>query len=174
MWWHLHIGRCREGVTWTEGQSRSFFPHLHHMVLSSSFTRSYERSFLKLYFSIDLTLVKHNPARHPSLRESSIACSPATNLSGPWFKGVKLGFPIFQKGINLPQPLTPSPFITFTRISTFIVHRIVYIIVIIIPISDHKCHLSLHSSSSVVLDHQQLSDGLRYITSCSCLFDGSS
>ena len=39
------------------------------------------------------------------LRASAeIACPTATNLSGPWFKGVKLGFPIFEKRINLPQP----------------------------------------------------------------------
>ena len=48
------------------------------------------------------------------LRASAeIAWPTATNLSGPWFKGVKLGFPIFEKRINLPQP-TPTYSISVT------------------------------------------------------------
>ena len=48
------------------------------------------------------------------LRASAeIACPTATNLSGPWFKGVKLRFPIFEKRINLPQP-TPTYSISVT------------------------------------------------------------
>ena len=69
---------------------------------------------------------------------AEIACPTATNLSGPWFKGVKLGFPIFEKRINLPQP---SP--TYSISVTPHIRNETYLAIAVILVFSWHCNLFL-------------------------------
>ena len=108
----LHMGPSSRpaGVTW-----RPPPPLLLQTSLSSSLScypvfRQISFTYLSLSSPCSLRL---RPQGRLLRASAGIACPTATNLSGPWFKGVKLGFPIFEKRINLPQ-LSPTYSISVT------------------------------------------------------------